>query len=100
MNRLVLFISFLVIVIASTAADSIEPANPLENSIEARALYPGQSSVQNGLVLRVKCVTDTIDRIVTEHRKQGLWQDVQTKIHININNFLSCLKYNGYPAYG
>lgn len=100
MNRLVLVISFSIILIASTAADTIEPADSLDHSSEARALYPVQSSAQNGLVLRVKCVTDTIEAIVSEHRKQGLWQDVQIKIHSNVNNLLSCLKYNGYAAYG
>lgn len=99
MERVVFCIGFFSILNASVAV-SINSADPLENSIEPRAVYYGNGSTRNGLVIKVQCVTDTIDQLVAEYHTQGVWQDVQTRLHGNIGNLLGCLRYNGFTAQG
>ncbi|XP_031616754.1 uncharacterized protein LOC116336775 [Contarinia nasturtii] len=97
MKRVVeILVIFLAIVSAPAAASaSIEPH---EKSIKSQALNYGLN--RNSSVTKVQCVTDTIDSIVTENHVQGIWQNVQRKLHNNIGNIFACLKLNGFSAQG
>lgn len=99
MERIVVCFVFLAILNASVAA-SINSFYPLENSVEPRAVYYGNSPAQNGLVIKVQCVVGTIDQLVDEFHTQVVWQDVQTRLHGNIGNLLGCLRYNGFAVQG
>lgn len=97
MKRVVeILVIYLAIVSASIAASAL--IRPLENHIESKAL--NYSLNRNSLVSKVQCVTDTIDAIVNEHHVQGIWNDVQRKLHNNIGNIFACLKLNGFSAQG
>lgn len=99
MERIICIVVFLAIISASNAT-SIESVEPVENSIDGRAFVNRLGVAQNSLVQIVRCVVETIDAVHAEYRIQGVWKDVQTKLHGNIGRLFACLRYSGFAAQG
>lgn len=96
MKCIISVVSLFVIVSVSAAA-SIESPDNFEDIFESRALNYGQAS-RSGIAEKVLCVTDTIDRVVTEYQCKPVWQNIEQKLKNSIGNLFLCLKYEGFQV--
>lgn len=84
-------------VLSGTTAASVQTPVVSDGAIEARALgYVRKTTI----AAKILCVTDTIERVVTEYQCQSLWRNVEDKLQTSIGNMFLCLKYQGFQVQG